>query len=66
MTRSPLGQPQAPVENMEGMSRREKREKFIAVQKQLSRMPRPKKPNHIPAQYVTVEKTPLEVEVKDN
>jgi hypothetical protein len=51
---------------MEGMSRREKREKLIAAQKQLSHMPRPKKPKHIPAQYVTVEKTPLEVEVKAN
>jgi hypothetical protein len=61
--KSALMQLQAPVENKGGTSRRGQ---LISAQKERSRMPRPRPMNPIPSQYVNVEKTPLEVEVKKN
>jgi hypothetical protein len=63
-SKPPFMQPPATIPNKAGTS---KRGQLLAGQKQRNRMPQPpKNPNPIPAQYSTVEKTPLEVEVKDN
>jgi hypothetical protein len=60
--KSTLLQPQAPVEKKRIKSRRGK---ILAAQEQRSST-EPLPTNPIPDQYLSAEKTPLEVEVKDN
>jgi hypothetical protein len=62
-SKRPFEQQPPPVENKATKS---KRREIKASLEQRSRMPRPAPKNPIPAQYSTVEKTPLEVEVKTN
>lgn len=62
-SKNPFAQPPAPVPTKAGTS---KRGQIRNAQIQRSRKPKTPAKNAIPAQYSTVEKTPLEVEVKDH
>jgi len=61
--KSGLSQPAAPIENKGITSRRRQ---LMAAQRQRSSMPPLPPSTPIPSSYLSVEKTPLEVEVKDN